>query len=132
VLTAPTNPRTAKARVPRLPPMAGQRPAATGAVRRPKVRRARHRATKGIVAALVLLAAMVIPVYAISTGRAPWAERLVPREEALRLTQYLGNASPETMILLFLGIFAFLVAIWATVCAASYTVGSVVARARRR
>lgn len=128
MLMAPANREIAETRPPMLATMAGLRQPATGRVRRS--RRAPHRATRALIGTLVLLAALVAPTYAISTGRAPWIERLVPREEALRLTQYLGEAPPQTVILLFVGIFAFLVAVWAAVCAATYTLGAVFDRAR--
>lgn len=94
--------------------------------------RAHHRAARGIVATLTLLGALVVPAYAISTGHATWAERLVPRQQVLRLSDWLGTAPPRTIVLLFVGVFAFLVAVWALVCAATYTMGSLVDRARHR
>ena len=128
MLTAPVNPRIAEGGGLRLPRLAGDRQPATGRVRRP--RRTTHRATRPLIGTLVLFAAVVLPTYAVSTGRAGWAERLVPPEVARRLSQYVGEASLQTIVLLFLGTVAFLVVVWAAVCAAAYTLGSAVDRAR--
>lgn len=128
MLTAPANRQIAVRPGPRLATMTGHRQPATGRVRRP--RRGLHRATRALIGTLVLLTTLVVPAYAVSTGRVGWFERLVPREEALRLTGYLGEAPPETIILLFVGIFAFLLVVWAAVCAATYTLGAVFDRAR--
>lgn len=132
MLTTPADPRQLGGRTPRLAPLYGDRQPATGAVRRPVRGHHDHKVSRGFAAALTLLTAIVVPTYAVSTGRARWAERLVPREEALRLSEYLGQASPQTMILLFVGTFAFLLMVWAAVCAATYTLGTLVDRARHQ
>jgi len=70
--------------------------------------------------------AIVLAAFWVLSGHAQSAERLVPTDKILQFSNYVGDASSETIIFVLLAAIACSVLVWLVVCLLSWTFLSVV------
>lgn len=84
------------------------------------------------LAPLLVLASIALPTHWYVSGGAEALSRTVPTEEVLRLSGALGDASPQVIVLLFVGVVAFLTLVWLAISTAFYALAPTLGRSRRR